>query len=180
MSNIILVLLSNIDDGLVAVLKQRLENTFNSSVRVVSAMEDLAYSYDVDRKQYRSPLLLERLERINRSREHKILGVVDVDLYSPGYDFIYGEANQSTGIATLSTYRLRSRKSNRQSALKVFRERVVREALHEVGHLFGLGHCTSPKCVMRTCICSAEVDKAGNEFCPQCHTRLTTEEVGVD
>ncbi|MBE3091906.1 MAG: hypothetical protein IMZ53_06205 [Thermoplasmata archaeon] len=47
-----------------------------------------------------------------------------------------------------------------------------RRSYHEVGHLYGLGHCRNPKCVMRTCTCLPEVDEAGNDLCAACRKNL--------
>ena len=43
----------------------------------------LEYAYNAKRKQYISPTLLSRLNRVKRGNGDKILGVVNVDLYSP-------------------------------------------------------------------------------------------------
>jgi archaemetzincin len=172
MDKLILLFLSEIDVSLVGLLKQHLEQTFNRLIDTRYKIGNLEYAYEADRKQYKSPKILSRLQRVKRGPRDKIMGVVDVDLYSPGYDFVYGEAKISSGVATLSIYRLRPKSHSGHSGLKVFRQRVIREALHEVGHLHGMDHCNKPKCVMRACTCLAEVDKAGNEFCSECKEHL--------
>ncbi len=176
MGKIVLLILFEIDENLVKALKQRLEQTFKHPVDVKYKADNLEYAYDSRRKQYGSPRLLSRLRRRKKNPDDKIMGVVDVDLYSPGYDFVYGEAEISSGIATLSVYRLLGKSRQRNSVSKLIVARVVREAIHEVGHLYGLGHCTS-KCAMRACTCLAEVDKAGNKFCPECETVINKKEV---
>ncbi len=168
LDQIILMLLCNIDERLIDVLKRHLEEAFGSTVTVRNKIGNLEYAYQTNKKQYLSPRILSRLQRIKKAPRDKILGIVNVDLYAPGYDFVYGEANQSSGVATLSTYRLLSRNRSVQPNLEKLKQRLVREGLHEVGHLYGLGHCSAPKCVMRTCTCLKEVDKAGNTFCCDC------------
>jgi archaemetzincin len=95
-----------------------------------------------------------------------------VDLYSPGYDFVYGEADVHCGVATLSTFRLISENPDGDADQDLFEERVIREATHEVGHLFGMDHCENQRCLMRTCTCVSEVDQAGNLFCNECEKKL--------
>jgi len=52
----------------------------------------------------------------------------------------------------------------------VFR-RVLREAAHELGHLFGLEHCSSVGCIMQ--VRPARVDDDSRVgFCPDCEERL--------
>ncbi|MFC2068039.1 hypothetical protein ACFLTP_03390 [Chloroflexota bacterium] len=52
------------------------------------------------------PRLLSRLRRIKKNCHDKIIGLVEVDLYSPEFDFVFGEAEISSGVATVSLYRL--------------------------------------------------------------------------
>jgi archaemetzincin len=172
MDRIILVLLSEINENLVDILTQHLEQTFSRQIDVRRKNGNLEYAYEADRKQYNSPRILSRLQRIKKGDGDKILGVVDADLYSAGYDFVYGEAKPSSGVATLSLYRLHPKNYTRKTVSKIFQERVIREALHEVGHLYGLGHCGYAKCVMRACTSLPEVDAAGNKFCSECTARL--------
>ena len=167
-----MIVLSEIDAHLIGRLKSSLETTFDCSLEIRYKLNNLKYAYDRRRNQYISPGLLFRLNRIKRSSGDKILGVVNVDLYSPEYDFVYGEADVNAGVATFSTYRLISENPNNQSDDHIFEERVIREATHEVGHLFGMDHCKNSRCLMRTCTCLSEVDEAGNVFCTDCMKKL--------
>jgi archaemetzincin len=172
MDRIILVLLSKINEHLIEVLKPSLEKTFNRKVETERRIRSLEHTYDARRNQYSSPRLLARLRRIKKNPEDKILGITDVDLYSPGFVFVYGEAEMCSGIATLSLYRLRSRCKGAVTDMGVIEERAIREATHELAHLFYLGHCQAPKCVMRLCTCLADVDRAGRKFCSGCRNEL--------
>jgi archaemetzincin len=169
---IILIILTQINPYFVSALSGSLKITFNRHVEVRFQVTSLGYAYDSKRKQYISPRVLSRLRRLRRDSLDKILGIADVDMYSPGYDFIYGEADIEAGVATLSINRLVSDKQAIQPALDLSLERIIREATHEVGHLFGLLHCSNSKCVMRTCTCLAEVDAANDGLCAVCADRL--------
>jgi len=157
---------------LISRLKTSLESTFDCAVEIRQKIGNLRYAYNRKRKQYISPTLLSHLNRVKRDNGDKILGVVNVDLYSPGYDFVYGEADVHCGVATLSTFRLISENPDGDADEDLFEERVIREATHEVGHLFGMDHCKNQQCLMRTCTCVSEVDEAGNLFCNECEKKL--------
>ncbi len=168
MGKIVLLVLSEIDSRYIAALQTSLETTFHRVIEVSIKPGDLGYAYDRARKQYISPRLLSRLRRIKKGSDDKLMAVVNVDLYSAGYDFVYGEADVNAGVATLSINRLMESTADGRPDSDLLTERITREAIHEVGHLYGLVHCKNPKCVMRTCTCAAEVDEAGNGLCEGC------------
>ena len=172
MSKIILVLLSQIDFQIIEPLSQSLEKTFYRPIEIKLEPGSLEYAYDAARKQYKSPLILSRLRRMKKDSSDKIMAVTGVDLYSPGYDFVYGEADIRAGVATLSINRLVTEGRDISPDLGLVTERIIREATHEIGHLFGLGHCRDQKCVMRTCTCLLEVDEAQGGLCSECYKQL--------
>ena len=172
MGRIILILLSEIDEPLLGVLKQSLEQTFNRLVETRAKISSLDYAYDSSRNQCSSPKLLSRLRRIGRSSGDKIMGIADVDLCSPNFDFIFGEAEIGSGVATVSLYRLLPERYGLGPDRKVFEERAVKEAVHELGHLFHLGHCLNPKCVMYFSTSLVDIDKKEKTFCSKCQQKL--------
>ena len=172
MTKIILVILSQIDFRYIELLSQSLEKTFCRRIEVKDGFTSLNYAYDKARKQYRSPLLLSHLRRLKKEPGDKIMAITDVDLYSPGYDFVYGEADIHAGVATLSINRLLTEDGDTSPDLSLAAERIIREATHEIGHLFGLGHCQNKTCVMRTCTCLSKVDEARGRLCSGCHKKL--------
>jgi len=172
MGKIILVLLSKINKHILELMKQGIEQTFDRTVETRAKIRSLDYTYDSSRNQYISPRLLSRLWRIKKDYHDKILGIVDVDLYSPEFDFIFGETEISSGVATVSLYRLRPEHYHLHPNSKVFVERAVKEAVHELGHLYHLDHCTNPKCVMHFSTSLVDVDMKGQAFCSKCQQKL--------
>ena len=172
MKRIILVLLCRVDEHLLEVLKQSLGKTFNSLVETRNEIRSLNYAYDPCRNQYVSPRLLSRLRRIKKSPGDKILGILNVDLYSPEFEFVFGEAEMSSGVATVSLYRLRPEHYGFPPDVKVLEERAVKEAVHELGHLYHLGHCPNSKCVMRFSTSLFDVDTKEKTFCSRCQQKL--------
>jgi archaemetzincin len=172
MGKIILIILCQVEANLIVELKQRLELAFHKTVEVRYAVQKIDYAYDPKRKQFVSPRLISRLRGIKKHQGEIVLGITDVDLYSPDYDYVYGEAEMASGVATLSLFRLKGSRKNYASP-ELFEERAVREAIHEIAHLYQLNHCSNPNCVMHPCPSVADVDKAGHKFCIQCGSLLT-------
>ncbi len=47
----------------------------------------------------------------------------------------------------------------------LFYQRIVKEAVHELGHSFGLGHCKNIKCVMRFSNSLSDTDIKTSHLC---------------
>jgi archaemetzincin len=97
-----------------------------------------------------------------------MLGVAAFDLYVPGMNFVFGEARCPGSVAVISTLRLKP--AGRNAGL--FNERVLKEAIHEIGHMFGLRHCPDPTCVMYFSEHIGETDKKSSSFCASCLPNL--------
>ncbi|MBD3342132.1 MAG: archemetzincin, partial [Candidatus Lokiarchaeota archaeon] len=53
----------------------------------------------------------------------------------------------------------------------LFEKRILKEAIHELGHTFNLKHCKS-KCVMQFSESLYEADKKPLEYCSTCKKHL--------
>jgi archaemetzincin len=175
MGKIILVKLSAIEPAMLEAIRQGVERAFKRPTGVISTVQSLGYAYDRSRRQYVSPRILARLRRMRKAPTDRILGVTNVDLYSAGYEFVFGEAEIATGVGTLSLYRLRPETADGRPDLPLLEERAIKEATHELGHLYHLGHCPDPKCVMHFCPSLRDVDVKRRTFCSRCHPELESE-----
>ncbi|MCS7099368.1 MAG: archaemetzincin family Zn-dependent metalloprotease [Sulfolobales archaeon] len=121
---------------------------------------------DSSRRQY----LAEPIARLvfnYKSEGAAGLLVADVDAYVPGLNFVFGLAVPRLGVATIYLRRLRlwTDRTN-------YVERVVKEVLHELGHVFGLRHCGTRDCVMSFSNSVFEVDRKSRAFCRSCALKL--------
>jgi archaemetzincin len=57
---------------------------------------------------------------------------------------------------------------------RLLEERIRKEALHELGHTFGLVHCQAQECVMRSSSSVEDIDLKGADFCAECAESLRT------
>lgn len=101
-----------------------------------------------------------------------VLAVTSADLYAPGRPFVFGEATLGGCCALISTARLHTRSTDRSAGAEVLRARVLKEAIHELGHVAGLAHCPNELCVMAESYDLRETDWKGSDFCPACRPRL--------
>jgi archaemetzincin len=47
-------------------------------------------------------------------------------------------------------------------------ERAIKEAIHELGHTFGLKHCPDWRCVMASTHAAERLDVKSADFCAAC------------
>jgi archaemetzincin len=167
---ITLKLLGNVADEITEKFKESVGGIFHCPVEIKVNFSDLAQAYDPERKQYFSSELLASLGK--SEREERIVGIADVDLYVPKLNFIFGEADIASGTAIISLYRLRQEYYGLAPDEALFLERATKEIVHELGHTFGLKHCSNNKCVMHFSNSLADTDLKEVHFCSKCRPKI--------
>jgi archaemetzincin len=95
------------------------------------------------------------------------------DAYSENLNFVFGEASSLGGqVAAIYLARLRPEFYNHISDQQIFNDRIVKEAIHELGHTFGLIHCNNKKCVMHFSNSLYDTDFKNKSFCENCKNKL--------
>jgi archaemetzincin len=97
-----------------------------------------------------------------------VLGIAAVDLYIPILTFVFGEAQMGGPCAVLSTHRLRQEFYGLPSDPELFRQRVIKEAVHEVGHTLNLTHCDDYRCAMASSHAVEWIDLKDTVLCGTC------------
>jgi archaemetzincin len=127
------------------------------------------HAFDLRRKQHASGAILRWLLE-KGPPTGKVLGVTDRDLFIPILTYVFGEAQLGGRAAVVSLARLAEDVELLGPRLLV--ERLAKEAVHEVGHAYGLVHCGTERCVMARSPAVREVDEKTSELCEECRARV--------
>ncbi len=169
--SIILVPIGKIDPGEMRMLQGSLKTVFSRNVAMGKEIPLPATAWNAGRSQYDAEMVLESLSFSGEIAGcDRALGVTDADLYLPGMNFVFGIAGRRNAL--ISLHRLRQPFYNLPEDTGVFRRRAVVEAVHELGHTFGLAHCEDSRCVMCFSNTIAETDRKGPAFCATCRPRV--------
>jgi archaemetzincin len=148
-------------------LAASLARTFRTPCRIRPETFDVTFSLDANRRQYYSTSILQRMEWAV-DPDARVLGVTAGDLYVPVLTFVFGEAQLDGNCAVVSTARLHEEFYGLPARPDLLRERLLKEAAHELGHTFGLRHCSDWRCVMASSHAVERLDVKSAEFCKAC------------
>lgn len=111
------------------------------------------------RRQFNPSRILTYLDIDRETDDEKVLGFVLEDIAKRGYDYNFGLAEISGPAGVVSLFRLAS--DDRELLI----ERAGKEAVHEIGHLFGLDHCGLKDCAMHFSQTIEDTDRRPVTFC---------------
>lgn len=138
-----------------------------------SVLQDVDFAFESSRDQHYSTPILEKLADLAPPGALKILAICSVDLFIPILTYVYGEAQLGGKACIISTHRLNEGIETAPSEL--FVQRVVKEAIHELGHTFNLRHCKDRACCMHYCRTIKDVDRKTHQLCRYCKVLLEDE-----
>ncbi len=181
-----LVQIGDLDGKILQYLQKHLNRFFKNfivSVDILPKMFPLDETdYILERQQYYGKSILRKLEYYVKSNKlFCTLGILDKDIFSISknkkpYHFVFGLARtrkdlDSPGVSIVSITRLREQFYNRRTKKKREQKRILKEAIHEIGHTLGLHHCDND-CVMQFSSSVYYVDKKPSKFCKACQKEL--------
>ena len=154
-------------------LREKLEEIFGDA-KILKPVEINRFCFDASRRKYISTCLLKSYPAHNTT-----LLITEQDLFADELNFVFGEAELGGKRAIISLFRLKPEFYGMNDG-KLFRERALKEAMHELGHVFGLTHCRNPYCVMYFSNSILDTDRKSWKYCNVCLEKLKSKGIRLD
>lgn len=168
MNGLHLLAVGAVPQDLLEDLRQRLAHHWQLPCQILPATLGMDFALHAQRQQFHSTPILTRMESELQPDTWRLLGITTADLYVPVLTFVFGEAQLTGRCALVSTHRLGQEFFGLPPDAKLFRERVLKESVHELGHTFGLTHCSDHACVMAASHGVEWIDLKSATFCRAC------------
>ncbi|HUA16456.1 MAG TPA: archaemetzincin [Verrucomicrobiae bacterium] len=133
---------------------------------------DPSPSYHIERQQYHSSEILQRMQSLVQRQDWRLLGVASVDLYIPILKYVFGEAQMAGPCALVSYHRLRQEFYGLDRDDALLGQRLLKESVHELGHTLDLRHCQDYRCVMASAHAVEWIDLRDSSLCQSCRARV--------
>jgi archaemetzincin len=168
-----LVALGPIDPDILRSLRTVLSKFLLLPVRILRPKPLPLQTYNLRRHQYDALKLLEFLLDDVETGAFRVLGVTAIDLYIPILTFVFGDAQIDGKAAIISLFRPRGDAGGILPPRQVFLRRLIKLSLHELGHTFGLKHCSEEGCLMGFSSNLEKLDQHNIGLCQYCQILLT-------
>ncbi len=167
-----LLAIGTVSDGLLPFLRDALQRSLQVRCEILPAGLDPAATFHAERRQYHSSQLLTAMQRFAGAESWRVLGIADVDLYIPILTFVFGEAQTAGMCAVVSTRRLRQEFYGLPPDRALLEQRLLKEAIHEIGHTCNLTHCENYLCAMAASHSVEWIDIKDAGLCGECRETL--------
>lgn len=154
-------------------LSAAIARTLGVSCHVAEEPWDARAAFDSARDQYHSTKILAGLMRYKPAEDTAVLAVTGLDLFVPILTFVFGEAQLRGPFAVVSLHRLRDEFYGLPPDPAKVEQRLLKEALHELGHTQGLRHCEDWACAMASTHSVERLDIKSAAYCAACLSAVT-------
>jgi archaemetzincin len=180
MSLVCLLPIGSIEDEVLMVLEQRLHQLLDWEIQRGVPMHVPPTAFNEVRQQFEALQVMRAVVEAAPVHAARVLGIMEEDISIPMLTFVFGQAQLRGRVALMSLARLRQEFYGLPANNELMMTRAVKEAMHELGHTFGLVHCPAPSCVMTLANDIQHVDEKESECCGGCAVLLQDARRSID
>jgi archaemetzincin len=169
---IAVVPLGKVEEDVLRVVADSLQGILRLPVDVWGVMPIPEDAFIRARNQYNAMAIIRYLAENHSERSLKVIGIMTKDICNPIITYVFGEAYMGGRAAVMSSARLSVTPTGEPVSRERFLDRVVKVAIHEIGHTFNIPHCHTGRCVMRASNNLIELDDKLNYLCNYCELFL--------
>ena len=163
--------MDDVDTVTISYLQQHLADSFHKPVLVMPFRKMPQSAWFAPRKRFWADSLLQWLKPLSHVKNEKILGITGRDISTR----MVGKSNWGVmglafvpgNVCVVSDYRLQQHGITAEH----IRQKLLKVALHELGHTAGLAHCSVPFCLMADAKGKDKLDSL-NRYCYNCRRLL--------
>lgn len=155
-----------IDESLLNYIRKEIKSRIKIPVLFGFEIRPPDSSFNSYRNQYEAGIILSYLEK---NFDDKVLAITDKDIYTSTLNYVFGLSKIRSKAAIVSTFRMKPQSNDKE----LLQERLLKECLHEFGHVLGLQHCKEKGCVMNASNNIRDIDNKSTEFCHMCQIALS-------
>jgi archaemetzincin len=164
--------IGDLDGRLLMAMAPALSNLFRMPTEVLPVRLDPEFAYHGERQQYHSSELLQAMQSYVGPDSWRVLGITPMDLYIPILTFVFGEAQIGGSCGLVSVHRLRQEFYGLPPDCNILQQRLLKEAVHEIGHTLDLTHCDDYQCAMAPSHAVEWIDLKDGALCGSCQARV--------
>ena len=139
-------------------------------VKIYYVNREISDCYNEKRQQYDAVKILNKF--INEVENKKTIIFTSLDLCIPIFTYVFGLAKLGGFAAIVSSHRLRNEFYGLPANDRLLQTRLLKETIHEYGHLLELRHCNNYDCVMVSSMTVDDIDVKSAEFCKRCLAKM--------
>ena len=147
-----------------------LEDITGLIIEIIKSGYKIDDCYNAERDQYNAALILDKFDR-NSEGDIKII-ITDFDIFIPIFTYVFGLAKVGGRAAIVSTMRLCNEYYGLNKDEQLFINRLLKETIHEFGHMVNMRHCNNYNCVMASSVTIDDLDVKSSNFCTACSEKF--------
>jgi len=159
------------DCNLLPALTSSLADILSLSIILKKDKRNIEKYFHPERGQYDAGSILSGYDK--NSTDGRTILITSVDLYIPIFTFVFGLAKLNGNTGVVSAHRLRPEFYGLPQDEDLLKTRLLKEVVHEFGHLLNLKHCSNYRCVMASSNTADDLDVKGDQFCNVCLNKVT-------